>query len=70
MPCTMLGARSFSIENVLMIAASIAAFIIGASEEAVGIMLFFAVGSICKMPACAKVWSLSTLSQSCPAKSP
>ena len=36
--------KEFFDENVLMIAASIAAFIIGASEEAVGIMLFFAVG--------------------------
>lgn len=36
--------KEFFDENVLMIAASIAAFIIGASEEAVGIMLFFCVG--------------------------
>lgn len=36
--------KEFFDENVLMIVASIAAFIIGASEEAVGIMLFFAVG--------------------------
>lgn len=36
--------KEFFDENVLMIVASIAAFIIGASEEAVGIMLFFSVG--------------------------
>lgn len=36
--------KEFFNENVLMIVASIAAFIIGASEEAVGIMLFFCVG--------------------------
>lgn len=36
--------KEFFDENVLMIVASIAAFIIGAIEEAVGIMLFFSVG--------------------------
>lgn len=36
--------REFFDENVLMLVASIAAFLIGASEEAVGIMLFFSAG--------------------------
>ena len=38
--------KEFFDENVLMIVASIAAFIIGASEEAVGIMLFFCCGGV------------------------
>lgn len=36
--------REFFDENVFMLVASIAAFLIGASEEAVGIMLFFSAG--------------------------
>ena len=68
-PCTMLGAKSFLMKMCSMIAASIAAFIIGASEEAVGIMLFFAVGGVFgKMPALSKYESINALANLAPPK--